>query len=102
MLAIHLGVSQQNIAQFRARGMTDTVSIRVAEITGIHAGEIINVARSEREKDPIVKERLIDFVKKVVAPITLPAVVGAKQISQGEIWRKRSFSPISRASSLIA
>jgi hypothetical protein len=89
MLAVHLGIIQPNISKFRRYGMTDTVAVRVSEIIGIHAGEIINVTRSEREKDPVVKERLIDWAKKVVAPITMPAVAGARQISQGEIWRKR-------------
>ena len=56
------GYSQQAISAAKRGKMTDPIAIKMAEILGIEPGEILLVARMEREKDPAVRVHLEKFV----------------------------------------
>jgi hypothetical protein len=71
---LHLGgFARTTVSNARYGNMSDHMALKVAEVLGIEAGELLHVARAEREKDPAVKRALVEWA-----------------------WRKRSVS--SRAS----
>ena len=45
--------------------MTDPFAIELAQVIGIEPGEVLMVARLEREKDPVVKAALMSWAGKV-------------------------------------
>ncbi|HWI11066.1 MAG TPA: hypothetical protein VNU48_07025 [Burkholderiaceae bacterium] len=59
------GYAQQTIAKAKRGGMSDQVAMKIAEILQIEAGEVIWVARVEREQDPTVRRHLEAWVRHV-------------------------------------
>jgi len=99
------GYLQNNIAKAKCGYMPDTIAIAIAKAIGAPPGEVLLVARAEREKNPDVRAFLLDWAKEAfrVLPETrlAPDVVvrgGVKEVrySAAQRWRKRSVS--SRAS----
>lgn len=63
------GYSQTMIATAKAGRMSDPLALRVAEVVGAHPGEVLLVARAERERDGAVKAALIDYASKTLAAL---------------------------------
>lgn len=68
------GYSQAMIGKAKAGGMSDPLSMKVAEVIGEDPGEVLIVARAEREKDERVKEALVAYVGKILASVPSKAV----------------------------
>lgn len=68
-LGEHLGASGPVVSQARYGSMSDPVAIRIARALQIDAGEVIMVARAEREKDPEVKAELAAYMAKTLAAV---------------------------------
>ena len=68
-LGERLGYIQSNIARAKAGYMTDPVAIAVAEATGTDPGEVLLVARAEREKDSATRAHLLAYAKKALASV---------------------------------
>jgi transcriptional regulator with XRE-family HTH domain len=67
--AEQLGYSTSAVSNARYGNMSDLMALKVAEVLGIEAGELLQVARAEREKDPAVKRALLDWAwRKRSAP----------------------------------
>ena len=76
-LGDHLGYAQQTVAKAKSGGMSDHVGIKIAEVLGIPPGEVLWVARAERERDPVVRghlERWARDVGKILASVPAKAV----------------------------
>lgn len=73
-LGVHLGCSQSLIAQAKHNNMGDPLALKLAHLLGIDAGEILLVARAEREKDARVKSALLDYVGKVLSRLPAKAL----------------------------
>jgi len=95
------GYSQQEISRAKHGYMPDTIAIAIAKAIGVKPGEVLMVARAEREKNPEVQGFLIDWAKKSFAIMPAmreaPDVVargGIKSVrySDAQRWRKRSVS----------
>ena len=54
------GYAQQTIAAAKSGKMTDPVAVKVAEVLGksVDPGQVVWVARTERERDPVVRKHL--------------------------------------------
>lgn len=69
------GIAQPVISQARYGKMSDPLALRLASVLpNVHAGEILWVARMEREKDQAVKSALEDYVGKVLAAMPKSSV----------------------------
>jgi hypothetical protein len=68
-LGEHIGASGPVVSQARYGSMSDPVAIRIARALQIDAGEVIMVARAEREKDPEVKAELEAYMSKTLAAV---------------------------------
>lgn len=67
------GFSQPMIGKAKAGNMSDPLALALAGvIPGVDAGEVLWVARMEREKDPAVKSALEAYVGKVLAAMPAP------------------------------
>lgn len=95
------GYLQQNIARAKRGVCPDTIAIALAKAIGVHPGEVLAVARAERETNTETKQFLLDWAKKASASMPLMAVapdvvvrggVKAVRYSADQIWRKRSVS----------
>ncbi|WP_416762711.1 hypothetical protein ACNI65_09925 [Roseateles sp. So40a] len=70
------GIAQPVISQARYGKMSDPLALRLASVLpNVHAGEILWVARMEREKDQAVKSALEDYVGKVLAAMPKPSAL---------------------------
>jgi len=65
----HIGSSGPVVSQARYGSMSDPVAIRIARALQIDAGEVIMVARAEREKDPEGKAELEAYMSKTLAAV---------------------------------
>ena len=68
--------------------MTDPLAVKIAEILRIEPGELLWIARTERERDPIVRKHLEAWghqVGKMLASVPSKAVgaVGALTVALG-------------------
>ncbi len=61
------GYSQQTVNKAKSGAMSDPMAMRIAAVLGIAAGEVIMVARLEREKDVAVREALTEWAGNVFA-----------------------------------
>lgn len=59
------GFGQSYISRAKRGVMTDPLALKIAEVIGIAPGEVLMVARMEREKDPAVREALFSWVGKI-------------------------------------
>lgn len=91
------GYSQQAIAQCKTGRMTDPLAIAIAGALRIDPGEVLWTARTERERDPAVRQHLEAWGRKVgKAMASVPAnaarAVGALAVALGLM-----LSPMDRA-----
>ncbi len=87
------GFSQSYVAGAKTGKMTDPLAIRVAEVLrnagiAVEVGEVLMVARMERERDPTVREHLAHWVSTVGKALSLASEVAVFDGGAGE-WRKR-------------
>lgn len=96
--------SQSQIAGSKSGVMSDTVAVAIAKAIGVDPGEVLLVARLEREKNADTRQYVTAFLGRLLetAPTIrfAPEVVmrGGRKVvprlaSQG--WRKRSEAPTS-------
>ena len=83
-----LGYSQQAIAAAKSGKLTAPLAVKIAEILRIEPGELLWIARTERERDPIVRKHLEAWghqVGKMLASVPSKAVgaVGALTVALG-------------------
>ena len=87
-LGLHLGgYAQQTIANAKAGNCSDPLAVRVAVALGIDPGELLLVARAERERDPTIAAHLRAYAVKtlsLLAESAAPVKAGV-----GGDWRKR-------------
>ncbi len=95
------GYSQQDISRAKRAPMSDTIAVAIAKAIGIPPGEVLNVARAEREKNPDVQRYLAEWAQASIDGVKLPRVSpevvlrgGVKVVPRlaGQEWRKRSES----------
>lgn len=85
-LGEHLGgYKSSTISNARYGEGSDHVAVALAKVLKIEPGEVLLIARAERERDPVVRKALVDFAKKVVASVHGIAVnaVGATIVALG-------------------
>ncbi len=75
------GKSQQFIWGAKAGKMTDPLAIELADLIGVERGEVLMVARLERERDPAVKAALLDWAGKIFG--LLPSVGTLNAVQAG-------------------
>jgi hypothetical protein len=87
------GYSQPMIGKAKAGIVSDPLAMAIAEALNKHgdkidAGEILLVARAQREKDPRVKDALLAYAKKVLASVPSKAVsaLGALAVALGLLF----------------
>jgi hypothetical protein len=95
-LGERLGYSQQFIAKAKGGNMSDPFAIKIEDMLRLEPGEVLTVARAERERTPEVKERLLSWATKTLALMPSKAS-SASALASGvrairNEWRKRSFA----------
>lgn len=75
------GYSQTAIASGKHGKMSDPMALKLSEILGIEAGELLMVARLEREKDPAVRAALEAWAGNVFS--LLPKMAAPAEIVRG-------------------
>lgn len=75
------GLTSGAISNARYGRMTDPVAMLIAEAAGIPAGEVLMVARLEREKDPAVRAALEAWAGNVFS--LLPKMAAPAEIVRG-------------------
>ncbi len=103
------GFGQSYISRAKRGVMTDPLALAVASVAGIEAGEVLMVARLEREKDPQVKAALMEWAGKIfgllphehgAARPSLAAGPDAPELAPIEVaMTKRKARQVSRAGS---
>jgi hypothetical protein len=78
------GYSQPQIGNAKAGKMSDPMALKVAAVLpDTEAGEVLMVARLEREKDPAVKAALIVWASKMLA--ATPRIAAARNVVVGGV-----------------
>ena len=103
------GYTQPTIHKAKTGNMPDSIAVKVAHICSVPAGEVLMVARLEREKDPEIKAHLVEWAGKVfgllpvdeVRPEAFPAlgVLAAGHEDTDVSIFKRKSRQVSRAAS---
>jgi hypothetical protein len=63
------GYSSSTVSNARYGKTADPFAMKLAEVLKLDAGEILLVARAEREKDARVRDALLAYAKKVLASV---------------------------------
>ena len=91
------GVASSKISDARYGNMSDPLALKLAGVLGIPAGELLMVARLEREKDPAIRAALVEWAGNVfslmptkAAPVDL--VRGGVRVPAG-VRQNRSILP---------
>lgn len=82
------GYEQSSIAKAKSgKAMTDPLAIRIAEAIGVDPGEVLLVARAERERDEEVKQHLLRYAAKTLrlVPSKVVSVLGALAVALGAL-----------------
>jgi hypothetical protein len=98
------GYSQPTVHGAKTGNMPDSIAIKLARVIGVPAGEVLMVARLEREKDPEVKAELADWAGKIfgllpvdeVRPEAIPALgvlVAGHDVADVAIFKRRRQKP---------
>ena len=69
VLGGHLGYATSTISEARYGRSTDHVAVELARVLKIDAGEILLIARAEREKDVTIRAHLMAYAKKALASV---------------------------------
>ncbi len=86
------GCTGQAIAAAKRGKMTDPLAIKIAQVLSIPPGEVLWVARTERERDPEVRKHLEAWGEAVGNVLAAMPVGVAQQVRDGVAavsWRKR-------------
>lgn len=75
------GYAQTTIANGKHGNMSDPIALKIAEVIGVAPGELLMVARLEREKDPRVKAALVEWAGNVFS--LLPQMVAPELVRDG-------------------
>ena len=70
-LGERLGYSTSPISEARYGRASDHVAVKLAAVLKIDAGEVLLVARAEREKDATIRGHLLAYAKKALASAIL-------------------------------
>jgi transcriptional regulator with XRE-family HTH domain len=100
-LGERFGLSTGSISNARYGKASDPVCLKLAAVLGIDAGEILMVARAEREPDDAVRAALKAYVGKVlgtvagiVAAVPLTLALLMPRDAHADDWRKgRDLNP---------
>lgn len=63
------GFSTSRISDARYGNMTDGVAVAIATVLKIEPGEVLLLARAERERDEVVKEHLLRYMGKALRAV---------------------------------
>lgn len=89
-LGQHLGgLTSGSISNARYGRISDPLAMRLASVAGIPPGELLMVARLEREKDPAVRAALMDWAKNVLA--LMPEKAAPVELVRGGVRVGRSM-----------
>jgi len=82
------GYSQQTIAAAKHGKLSDPLALKLAEVIKLPAGELLMVARLEREKDPAVRAALVEWAGNVFSLLPMTAaptelVRGGRRVAAG-------------------
>jgi len=61
------GFTSASVSNARYGNMSDPLAIKIAKVAGVSSGEVLMIARLEREKDPEVKAALSEWASKTLA-----------------------------------
>lgn len=64
-LGARIGYSQQHVSAAKHGRMSDPLALKLADLAGVEAGEVLTVARAQREPDPAVRDALLSYAGKV-------------------------------------
>lgn len=81
VMATHWGCSEQLIQKARAGKCSDPLAIKIAELLGEDPGEVLLVARAEREPDQVVKEHLLRYAGKALRAVPSRALSAAAALA---------------------
>lgn len=70
------GYAQPTICGAKVGKMSDPLAIAIANTIGIHPGEVLLVARAQRERDTVVREHLLNYAGKVLGRASRAASLG--------------------------
>jgi len=88
------GFSQSYINRAKTGKMTDPVAMRLAEIlTDVEPGEILMVARLEREKDDQVRAALTSWASKTLAAMSMVAAASSASAAGCDVAAVRAETP---------
>ena len=82
-LGERLGYNQSNIARAKHGYMTDPIAIALATAARIDPGEVLLVARAEREKDSTTRAHLLAYAKKALASVPTNAASAIQRARGG-------------------
>ncbi|MBY0236725.1 MAG: hypothetical protein K2W93_17225 [Burkholderiaceae bacterium] len=89
-LGEHLGgFGFSSISNARYGNMSDPVALKVAQVLGIEPGEVLMVARLEREKDEEVKAALMAWASKTLASMSKNKAVSPDLALGGMVATRR-------------
>lgn len=63
------GYSTSSVSEARYGRASDPISVGLAAILKIDAGEVLLIARAEREKDATIRAHLLAYAKKALASV---------------------------------
>lgn len=86
-LGERFGYSRSLMQRAKNELCTDPLAIKIAEAIGIDPGEVLLVARAEREPDQVVKEHLLRYAKKALrlVPSKAVGVLAASAVALGAL-----------------
>jgi len=73
-LGARLGYSSSMISDARYGRMSDPLAMALAGLLKIDAGEVLLIARAEREKEGPIRNALLAYAKKVLSSVPAKAV----------------------------
>lgn len=79
------GFASSTISSARYGNMSDAIAILIAQVLGIDAGEVLMVARIEREKDEQVRAALSSWASKTLAAMSLAAAASGATAAGGDV-----------------
>jgi hypothetical protein len=82
------GYTQSTINKAKTGNMPDSIAIKLALELGVPPGEVLMVARLERERDPAVKAHLVEWAGKIFGLLpsddTRPAIPAGGVLVAGQ------------------
>src|SRR4051794_1733911 len=63
------GYATSTISEAKRGRASDHLAVAIAEALGVDPGEVLLVARAERERDATIRGHLLAYAKKVIASV---------------------------------